>query len=170
MEKKLPDYDAVYQQTYKGNSTDRKIGAGWKNEDGIFIKFDWGGGIKLKPKQANGQNTTANTYNQSKEPYNAQTINSDNKGFCEIKRIDDYSKDGKPNFRIIGLVEGEEKTFYANEYAGDFSVGDEIEFTIIKKDLVSAKNNIFSTIRFLKKSNPTTQGDPINENEEDIPF
>ena len=176
MENKLPNYDVVYEEVYKGNKTDRKMGAGWINDNGtVFIKLSFGGTFTLKKRSNNPQNTVANTYNQAKQPYNANSVSPQNeKGTCIVTRLDNYSKDGKNNFRIIGQVNGEDKTFYANEPLSWIQEGDELEFTYKKKDQTSAKGNQFSSVLFVKKlevqqasNNAQIEGEDI---EEDIPF
>ena len=172
MEKRQPDFDLVYEQRFKGNSTDRKIGAGWKNEDGIYIQFEFGGSVKLKKREANSQNTTANGYSQTKERFTASNVEvSDyyhDRGEGEVVRINDYSKDGKPNFMIITKIDGEDKTLYANEPC-NLQAEDQISFVYKKKDQRSAKGNKFSSVKFVKQVSPVNQ-EVSNEEDADIPF
>ena len=163
MEKRLPDYDLVYEQRYKGNSTDRKIGAGWKNEDGIYIQFEFGGSVRLKKHEANTENKTANGYPQTKERFTAQDVEvTDDKGEGEVVRVNNYSKDGKPNFMIITNIDGEEKTLYANEPCNEIEAGNKITFTYKKKDQRSAKGNVFSSVKFVKKVSEQEQTDELD--------
>ena len=169
MEKRQPDFDLVYEQRFKGNSTDRKIGAGWKNEDGIYIQFEFGGSVKLKKREANSQNTTANGYQQTKERFTASNVEvSDDRGEGEVLRINEYSKDGKPNFMIITKIDCEDKTLYANEPC-NLQAGDQISFAYKKKDQVSSKGNKFSSVKFVKKVSQENQ-EVSNEEVADIPF
>ena len=169
MEKRQPDFDLVYEQRFKGNSTDRRIGAGWKNEDGIYIQFEFGGSVKLKKRQANSQNTTADGYSQTKERFEASNVEvSNDRGEGEVVRINDYSKDGKPNFMIIAKIEGEDKTLYANAPC-NLLAGDKIGFVYKKKDQVSGKGNHFSSVKFVKKVSQENQ-EVSNEEDVDIPF
>ena len=169
MEKRQPDFDLVYEQRFKGNTTDRRIGAGWKNEDGIYIQFEFGGSVKLKKREANSQNTTANGYQQTKERFTASNVEvSDDRGEGEVVRINDYSKDGKPNFMIITKIDGEDKTLYANEPC-NLQAGDQISFAYKKKDQVSSKGNKFSSVKFVKKVSQENQ-QVSNEEDMDIPF
>ena len=169
MEKRQPDFDLVYEQRFKGNTTDRRIGAGWKNEDGIYIQFEFGGSVKLKKREANSQNTTANGYQQTKERFTASNVEvSDDRGEGEVVRINDYSKDGKPNFMIITKIDGEDKTLYANEPC-NLQAGDQISFAYKKKDQVSSKGNKFSSVKFVKKVYQENQ-EVSNEEVADIPF
>ena len=63
---------------------------------------------------------------------------------------------------IITNIDGEDKTLYANEPCNEIEVGNKITFTYKKKDQRSAKGNVFSSVRFVKKVSEQEQTDELD--------